>query len=270
MARDILAFQLRFPLAEVKHWAARYAYADDAEVEAIGRAARQRGYYTRSEFLTVARWKTPRSQSRCARNESATVRSRTRQALTTYDERLRIEALTQLHGVDKATASVLLHLAHRDPYPIIDFRALWSLGIEEPPASYSFAFWSAYVTACRELAAAAHVRMRTLDRALWQYSKEHQPARPSGRAAGTSPTRDGAGARRRTTPPPISQKKRTGSSADRRAPIPVPTGRPREADRSCDAGRDHRVLGARYRSRHGGQLSLSDRQGGGGGRADRH
>ena len=173
----VRAFRLRFPLSEVKHWASRYSYADDAEVEAIGRTARERGSFSRSEFLTVARWKTPRSQGRCARNTAAMVRSRTQLALTAFDERLRIGALTQLHGIELPTASVLLHLAHRDPYPIIDFRALWSLGIEEPPASYSFAYWSAYVTTCRELATAARVRMRTLDRALWQYSKEHQPTR---------------------------------------------------------------------------------------------
>lgn len=210
MARPVPTFRLRFPLAEVRHWASRYAYADDAEVAEIGRAARQRGYFTRGEFLTVARWKTPRSKSRCARNDAATVRFRTRQALTAFDERLRIEALTQLHGVDMATASVLHHFAHRDPYPIIDFRALWSLGIEERQTSYSFAFWSAYVAACRELAAAAHVRMRTLDRALWQYSKEHQPARPSGRVARTTPARGESATRRRATPRPSATTRGQG------------------------------------------------------------
>ena len=53
-------FRRRFPLSEVMYWADRYAYADDAEVEAIGEAARERGRYTRDEFLTVARWKSPR------------------------------------------------------------------------------------------------------------------------------------------------------------------------------------------------------------------
>jgi hypothetical protein len=32
-----------------------------------------------------------------------------------------------------------------------------------------------YTRECRSLATAAGVLMRTLDRALWQYSKEHQP-----------------------------------------------------------------------------------------------
>ena len=180
-------FRLRFPLSEVLYWASRYAYADDAEVEAIGDRARERGWFTRDEFLSVAHWKTPRSRTRCEENDASTVKDRTQRALSTPDERQRIEALTQLHGVAYPTASVYLHLAHRDPYPIIDYRALWSLGVESAPDPYSFTFWWAYAQACRSLANDAGVRMRTFDRALWQFSKEHQP--PKG-----TPTVDPAGA----------------------------------------------------------------------------
>ena len=63
--------------------------------------------------------------------------------------------------------------AHRDPYPILDYRALWTLGVEKPPA-YHFDLWSAYTQYCRELAREIGVSMRDLDRALWQYSKENQ------------------------------------------------------------------------------------------------
>jgi len=134
-----------------------------------------RGFYTRDEFLAVTRWKTRRSQSRCARNSPALVEETTAAALRASDERLRIGTLTLLEGVSMPTASVLLHLAHKDPYPIIDYRALWSLGIEKPPAAYSFEFWLAYTRTCRSLAKQAGVSMRLLDRALWQYSKEQQP-----------------------------------------------------------------------------------------------
>ena len=64
------------------------------------------------------------------------------------------------------TASVLLRLARPDPYPILYSRALWSLGIEKPPATYSFEFWQAYTRTCRSLAKQARVSMRTLDRAV--------------------------------------------------------------------------------------------------------
>jgi len=171
---SIPTFTLRFPLNEVRRWAAAYSYADDAGVESIGAKAGERGHYTKQEFLAVTKWKTERSKSRCAANTAAAVRDATELALATTDERLRIGVVTLLQGVEMPTASVLLHLAQRDPYPILDYRALWSLGVEEPPVYYSFDFWWAYVEACRSLAKQTGVEMRTLDRALWQYSKEHQ------------------------------------------------------------------------------------------------
>ena len=175
-------FRLRFPLSEIMYWAARYSYADDAEVEAVGHGAAKRGWYTRDEFLTVTRWKTQRSRSRCEANDVASVEATTRLALSTPDERIRIEAFTRLHGVAYPTASVLLHFARPDAYPIIDFRALWSLGWDTLPTSYTFAFWWEYTLACRSLAKNAGVTVRTLDRALWQFSKEHQPAQRSSSA----------------------------------------------------------------------------------------
>jgi hypothetical protein len=41
---------------------------------------------------------------------------------------------------------VILNFGHADPYPILDFRALESLGVARP-AAYSLAFWLAYVEA---------------------------------------------------------------------------------------------------------------------------
>lgn len=187
-------FRLRFPADEIGRWADRYSYADDADAERIGQMAGSRGWYTRAELIAVARWKTRgRSQSRCELNTEADVRTATTRTLASDDERERVDALVTLHGVQLPTASVLLHLARPNQYPIIDFRALWSLGLEKAPAFYTFAFWWAYVQACRALAAKAGVSMRRLDRALWQYSKEHQP--PSRRTRDDSPRR-----RRRAMP----------------------------------------------------------------------
>ena len=81
--------------------------------------------------------------------------------------------LTCLTGVSWPTASVILHFFHPDPYPIMDFRALWSVSLKVP-AQYTFEFWWEYVKFCRGIASRSRVDMRTLDRALWQYSKERQ------------------------------------------------------------------------------------------------
>ena len=95
-------------------------------------------------------------------------------ALSTQEERTKIEILTLLNGVNWPSASVILHFFHNDLYPILDFRALWSLGIEKVPAQYTFVFWWKYVSYCRKLSLKHNIDMRILDKALWQYSKENQ------------------------------------------------------------------------------------------------
>ena len=107
-----------------------------------------------------------------ARNSAESVEAATRIALSeSRGERERMEALRSLRGVEWATASVLLHLAYPERYPILDKRALHALGVRVP-ASYNFRFWESYVAACRRLAEQAGVDGRTFDQALWQWSKE--------------------------------------------------------------------------------------------------
>lgn len=168
-------FSLRFDPGEIPLWASRYPIEDDEEVEeSVAPKVRNRRYFVKAELQTVCNWKTHRSKSRVAKNTEGYVEEVTRTALSTPDERLRIEVLTLLDGVEWPTASVLLHFGHSDPYPILDFRALWSLGIDKPPIDYDFNFWWQYTQSCRKLAAKTKVSMRTLDRALWQYSKKKQ------------------------------------------------------------------------------------------------
>jgi hypothetical protein len=143
---------------------------DDA-VAAAGGSARERGFYTKPELVLVCEWKTARSKSRVAQNTAGFVERITGAALATDDERERMAALCVLRGVDVPSASVLLHFAFPDRYPIIDWRALESLGRYESPP-YSIAYWLAYVDACRGLAQRAGVSMRVLNTALWQCSRE--------------------------------------------------------------------------------------------------
>jgi hypothetical protein len=163
---------LQFPLTRVRDYAARFDDAGDAAALAIGRAARRRGHYTRDEFVAACRWKTPRSAPLVARNTARDVEAATRAALgPARSAGERMQALRALHGVEWATGSVLLHLAYPDRYPILDVRALHALGVTGR-SSYTTAFWEAYVAECARLAAAAGVDGRTLDRALWQWSRE--------------------------------------------------------------------------------------------------
>ena len=170
--QEVPAFALQFPIERVSEYAGRYT-DDDDDVLTIGRAVRGRGHYTLEEFRRVCRWKTPRSGPLVAQNSSASVDASTRVALgESTDERERVEALLALRGVGWPTASVLLHLPYPERYPILDKRALHALGVDDAPSSYSFRYWESYVTEYARLIKEAGVDGRTLDQALWQWSRE--------------------------------------------------------------------------------------------------
>ncbi len=116
-------------------------------------------------------WKTVRSRPKVAANSEAAILDATGRALAAGDEAARIAALLELEGVGVPTASTLLYFAFPDDYPILDVRALESLGVK-PRSTYPVSFWLEYLSACREIADRAGVSVRTLDKALWQYSKE--------------------------------------------------------------------------------------------------
>ena len=164
---------LRFSEWEIEAFASRYEYPlSEKELADLRPTVMQRGHLTKKELSTLARWKAPRSAGHVQKNLEDYVCEITRFALSAHTEQARIEVLTNLHGVSWPTASVILHFFHRDPYPILDYRALWSVSLEVPKW-YTFGFWWEYVAFCRHLAA-AKVDMRTLDKALWQCSKENQ------------------------------------------------------------------------------------------------
>jgi hypothetical protein len=170
------SFRLRFEPTRVRHWAARYSYPGKDELLAgVSARARTAGHLTKHDLAVIAEWKSPRVRSRIASNPEALVRESTRIALSTPVERLRPHVLLALHGVGWPVASVILHFCHAEPYPILDYRALWSASVKVPSA-YDFDFWSAWTAFTRKTASSAGVTMRDLDRALWQYSKESQPA----------------------------------------------------------------------------------------------
>lgn len=169
-ARPIV-FQLQFPIEDVPDLAARFPAMDERRFLALGAAVRARGHYTRAEFVEVCAWKTPRSRPRVTGNPPRAVVAATRRALGTDDEAARISALLELDGVGVPTASTLLYAAMPADYPILDVRALESLGVKSRSV-YPVSFWLAYLEACRALARRAGVSLRTLDKALWQHSKE--------------------------------------------------------------------------------------------------
>ena len=167
----------RMPLGEVREWDARFGGDDGASrvLSDIGPAVRARGHFTRDEFLETYAWKTRRTLGRAEKYTEEEIADVTGVAFRQRDEKLRVCLLRVLDGVDWPVASTLLHVGCDPSYPILDFRAVWSLG-STVPAYVSFEFWWAYVECCRALATEAGVTVRELDRALWAYSEANQPA----------------------------------------------------------------------------------------------
>jgi hypothetical protein len=167
-------FSLQFAIEEVADYAARFPYENDGEVMAMGAAARERGYYTREEFIGACVWKTGRVRRRLEDNSEQAVGLATRVALdSAVGERERVAALLGLDGVSWGRASTLLHLALPDLYPILDRRAVHALGARWP-SGVSFAFWCEFVDVWRQLRERAGLSGRIFDRALWQWSSEQE------------------------------------------------------------------------------------------------
>lgn len=202
----MIGFGLCVPAGEVKFWAENYLKdlsseerKREAAVLRIGHRARTAGLrvdrgLSLEDLMTVAGWKSQRRLRLIGDNDDDDVRAVTGIALATSNERLAIELLQVLRGVGWSIASAILHLAHGDPYPILDFRALRSVcttwtdregnpvrlcdRAHQPPGcvdsekvAYTAALWRGYTEHCRQLARAHAVRMRTLDRALWKYDQ---------------------------------------------------------------------------------------------------
>jgi hypothetical protein len=162
------------PLDEVREWEQRYGVDDDRVLDAIAERVRERGYFLRDEFLETYAWKTTRTLGQAKKYTEAEIADVTGVAFRQADEKLRIGLLRALDGVDWPVASTLLHVGLSPEYPILDFRAVWSLG-STMPSSVNFEFWWAYVRCCRRVAARAGVTVRELDKALWAYADANQP-----------------------------------------------------------------------------------------------
>ena len=144
----------------------------ERRVKARLRRRRVRGalYLTRGELRWLGEWKSPRIRPQIARNTEAGVRGLTEAAFLAGSDGMRLRVLLGLPGVGVAVASVVLHFADPDRYPIYDVRvrtALRRVGVKRrfPPTASG---WAVYAAVLRELAARHRVSLRTLDKALWR------------------------------------------------------------------------------------------------------
>ncbi len=136
-------------------------------------------FLDREHFIKLGLWKSTRPRRWYEKNTNEEIIRITRACFAKNDERGRIEDLLKLYGVGYPVASVILHFVFPDEYSILDFRAIWSLrhwlgySIKQP-ANYDFDFWIEYTGLLRELAKRYTLTIRAIDKALWEFSKEHQ------------------------------------------------------------------------------------------------
>jgi len=148
----------------------------DKEIEDRMKCLLKRQRYLRGEDLVrIGRWKSPRPLRYYMENSDSSTRRVTQLSFSSKDERRRIESLLSsrggLRGVGYPVASTILHFAFSSMYPIMDFRVIESLGWDVP-SSYTFDFWQKYCTEVRKVAGEHNLPIRTVEKALWMYSKE--------------------------------------------------------------------------------------------------
>ena len=159
----------------------RFKGTDDETIEKeMKEWFERKRYLDRERFIKIGLWKSKRPAKHYENNDDLVVREVTRFSFATPSAEARIKVLSILNGVSyppvSPVASVILHFAFPDQYPILDFRAIWSLGWPQPK-KYDFVFWQKYCEKIRSISQETGERIRTVDKALWEYSKEHQPKR---------------------------------------------------------------------------------------------
>ncbi len=114
---------LRFDESLIQKMAGRYKYArKENEITGLCAQIQGQGCLNKKQLQVVAKWKAPRSAGHVEKNSDEYVKEVTSFAFSSKNERTRIEVLTILNGVSWPTASVLLHLFHKEPYPLFRFQ----------------------------------------------------------------------------------------------------------------------------------------------------
>lgn len=143
------------------------------------RAARKRGYLTRSEFIAACEWKSIRPRKRYSAHTTAEVREATGRALRGRSERRRLEALIALDGVGVAMASAVLALTDPEKYAVIDvrvWRMLYALGaVKSLPQGIGFRFkhWYRYLMILRAHAKRLGWTTRAVELALFRHHRRY-------------------------------------------------------------------------------------------------
>ena len=149
-------------------FASRYAVHEDEPALEAGRRIKA-GDCSRVHLQTIYKWKAnDRGKSRLDRNSDAQIEDALWLAVLAKEPRSGVAVLMGLYGVNTPVASAIATVIYPSRYTIIDFRALQALGSSDPDRSIPF--YLEYLRFCTGLADEWGMSLRSLDRALWQWS----------------------------------------------------------------------------------------------------
>ena len=141
---------------------------------------KQKGFFTKEQFLDVVRWKSPRPEKHYLSNSEESVVETSRKMLSTDSEDLKMSILDSLNGVSIAVAFSLLTIVDPKNYGIIDIR-VWQLlhkydEVKTKPGGQGFNLddWKLYLSILKKYASQFNVTVRDIERILFEHHKEVQ------------------------------------------------------------------------------------------------
>ena len=146
---------------------------------------REVGFFTRSEFLRMCKWKEQRERRRqnWISNTEDEVQLLSARALGALDEARRILHLCRLRGVGIPVASAFLMLVDPENYGVIDIR-VWQLLALYNEVDYDLdgqglqlLHWLDYLDKIRLWAGEFNVSVRAIERTLFQHHRDIQTER---------------------------------------------------------------------------------------------
>jgi hypothetical protein len=179
-------FQLQPAEAELQDLAEQYWQTAGEKEHELEKAAFEAGEairngdYSLANLEAIVRWKSERAVQVLIGNSSDKIRRALTVATSPESStETAVKALLDLHGIDIALASAVLAAIFPERYTVLDYRTLEALG----HARHDVRFYEEYLAFCKRLAESNIVRpqselpaptpLRTLDRALWEWSRSH-------------------------------------------------------------------------------------------------
>jgi hypothetical protein len=179
-------FQLQPAESELQQLAEQYWQKSGEKEHELEKAAFEAGEairngdYSLANLEAIVRWKSERAVQYLIGNSDEQVRHVLAVAAAPESStESAIKALLELHGVDICVASAILAAIYPERYTVLDYHVLEAVGY----ARHDVHFYEEYLAFCKRLADSNIVKpqsalpgpapLRTLDRALWEWSRSH-------------------------------------------------------------------------------------------------